>query len=201
MKFLMENEVGFDLQELGFPSIMGCIAIVYQTHNGLYGYHSLGGSAVDKFKPRALKFRDFIQSNGGTTGGTRLYGITFVGNNQRGYSGVPRQTWLQELAAYATEITYSGKISGYDLCKTLKGNGKSAYVEYQKSGSKCDVSVRDYTHAEQTSKPTRIANAYINDHKLIQTQGITHVSLVALATVVTAVDRTGLKTISKEQLR
>lgn len=201
MRFLMEHEVGFDDTELGFPSIQGCIAIVYQTHNGLYGYHSYGGSAADKFKQRAPKFREFVDSAGGVGGGTRLYGITFVGNNQRGYSGTPRTTWLEELAEYADKLNYTGKITGYDLCKTLKGSDKSAYVEYVRNGSKCDVSVREWTHAERTSKPARMNNPDVLKHQLIQTQGGSTVKLVQLPTVVTGVDRSGLTRISKEQLR
>jgi hypothetical protein len=201
MKFLMEHEVGFDSVELGFPSIQGCIAIVYQTNNGLFGYHSYGGSAAEKFKQRAPKFREFVDTAGGPAGGTRLYGITFVGNNQRGYSGVARQTWLEELAEYASKLEYVGKISGYDLCKTIKGTGKSAYVEYKRNGSKCDVWVREWTHAEQTSKPARMANPNPLEHKLIQTQGSTNVKVASLQTVVTGVNRNGLTKISKEQLR
>jgi hypothetical protein len=201
MKFLMEHEVGFDTQELGFPSIQGCIAIVYQTHQGLYGYHSAGGSGTDKFKGRAEKFRDFVQGLGGTHGGVRLYGVTFVGNNQRGYSGVARQTWLAELVAYATELGYTGKISGYDLFKTLKGVGQSAYVEFQKNGSKCDVSVREWTHAEVRSRPTRAPITDVTTHKQILTRGSIDVSLDNLATVVTGVNRTALTKVSKEKLR
>jgi hypothetical protein len=107
---------------------------------------------------------------------------------------------VQELVAYATELGYAGKISGYDLCKTLKGD-KSAYVEYQKNGSKCDVSVREWTHTERTSKPARSLNADATRHRLIQTQGSTNVQLVNLATVVTGVTRAGLTKVSKEQLR
>ncbi len=197
MKFLMEHEMAFDADELGFPSIQGCHAIVYQTKDGLFGYHNAGGSGDDRFKGRATKFAEFVRANGGDGSGTRLYGCSFIGNNQRGYSGKAKDKWKLELVTFATELGYTGKISGYDLHKTLKGGNDSAYVEYRKSGSKCDVHIRKWSQDEH---PARSANPDQATHKQLQARGF-NLSLINLATVVTGVDRNGVTKISKEKLR
>jgi len=198
MKYLLEHEMGFDTKELGFPSIQGCHAIVYQTDAGLYGYHNFGGSGDDRFLPRATRFSKFITDHGGgASTATRLYGCSFIGNNQRGYSGVAKAKWKQELVTFATALNYAGKISGYDLHKTLKAANASAYVEYRMNGSKCDVHIRQWS---KNDKPNRVANPDRNGHKLMQAKGF-NLSIVDLATVVTDVDRTNIVKISKEKLR
>ena len=198
MKYLLEHEMGFDTQELGFPSIQGCHAIVYQTSTGLYGYHNFGGSGDDRFLPRATTFSRFVTDHGGTgQTATRLYGCSFIGNNQRGYGGIAKTNWKQELVAFATALNYSGKISGYDLYKTLKGANASAYVEYQTNGEKCDVHIRQWS---KNDKPARVANPDRGGHKLMQAKGF-NLSIIDLATVVTNVGRNNLVTISKEKLR
>jgi hypothetical protein len=40
--YLCEREIGFDAAEIGFPSVMGCRAIVLVTAGGLFGYHLNG---------------------------------------------------------------------------------------------------------------------------------------------------------------
>ncbi|EMZ7034348.1 hypothetical protein ABE276_002382 [Salmonella enterica] len=42
MNYLCEREIGFDATEIGFPSVMGCRAIVLVTAGGLFGYHLNG---------------------------------------------------------------------------------------------------------------------------------------------------------------
>src|SRR5262245_26622674 len=42
MIYLCEREIGFDTTEIGFPSILGCRAIVLVTSSGLFGYHLNG---------------------------------------------------------------------------------------------------------------------------------------------------------------
>ena len=43
MRYVGEREVCYDPNELGFPSIMGCHAIVLVNANGLFGFHNYGG--------------------------------------------------------------------------------------------------------------------------------------------------------------
>jgi len=198
MKFLLENEMSFSPNSMGFPSIQGCHAIVYQTGAGLYGFHNAGGSRDEDFATRAGLFRDFVNSVGGLgENGTRLYGVTFVANNQRGYSGDPKERWLMELTAFADALGYGGKISGYDLSKSF-GADASAYVEYQVSGDKCNVSVRQWMRGhEATQKGANLTpNLYVakTGHRSDPTLGPVH-------EVITELDRTNLIPIHKEKLR
>ena len=202
MRFLMEHEVGFADNELGFPSIQGCHAIVYQTAAGLYGYHNAGGSASDRWKPRAVRFAEFVRTHAGGTipKGTRLYGISFVGNNQRGYSPKPKDNWKGELITFAAELNYTNKISGYDLDKGLPGGGKGAYVEYRKNGSKCDVHIREWDPRGVDAGEDRTANIHRNDHKFISVHF--HIAdLTDLDRVIRDIHHAPLTKISKEKLR
>ena len=197
--------MGFDPQELGFPSIQGCHAIVYQTMSGLYGYHNAGGSEDKRWMPRAKMFKEFIHDlNGMQSQGTRLYGCSFIGNNQRGYFplNMAAHKWTQELLAFAQELGYRGRISGYDLAKTIKGNSVSAYVEYQKNGTKCDVSIRQWQPSDP-ARPSKVANASGLNHRMMQAKGFT-LSLQNLASVVDpqhGINRNGLTKVSKQKLR
>jgi hypothetical protein len=203
LKFLLEHQVGFDTAMLGFPSIQGCHAIVFQTSAGIYGYHSFGGSAADKFQPRAQKFREFIENLGNLTPATRLYGCSFVGNNQRGYAGVPAATWRQELVAYASAFNYTGKISGYDLSKTLAGASDSAYVEYRINGTKCDVHIRKWDQFGGDAHPPTVANPSPAEHqKLAIKGGVILIEQVAnVIDPANGVDRGHLTKVSKQKLR
>lgn len=197
MKFLMEHEMAFDDDEIGFPSIQGCHAIVYQTGAGLFGYHNAGGSGDDRFKPRAVKFSEFIRSlDGFSSPGSRLYGCSFIGNNERGYSGVATAKWKLELVTFATELNYTGKISGYDLHKTFTQK-ESAYVEYRRKGAKCDVHIRAWDRKEHPATKT---NPDRSAHKSLLAKGF-DLSLVDVQNVVSDVGRSNLIKISKEKLR
>lgn len=200
MKFLMEHEMGFDANELGFPSIMGCHAVVYQTSAGLYGFHIAGGSGNDQWMENANVFCQFVNGHGGLAHpATRLYGASFVGNNARGYSLPAKQNWIGELTAIANALNYNGKISGYDLYKLLKDQSSSAYVEYRVNGSKCDLHVRKWGQHEGGA---RAPNPDPNGHKV--KKKMSHSvppTLQNLANVVQNVNRTGLQHVHKEKLR
>lgn len=199
MKFLMEHEMAFDTQVLGFPSIQGCHAIVFQTDNGIYGFHNYGGSGDSDFSPRAKLFKSFVNTHGGLTAKAhRVYGVSFVGNNQRGYSGKTKDKWKQELVKFATELGFAGKISGYDLYKSFNGSNDSAYVEFRVNGNKCDVYVRKWGAQETPSGSTRNPNP--NDHKK-RTGASGSMTLSPLINVVTGINTTGLTKISKTKLR
>ena len=51
MKHLAERQFGFDPALLGFPSTSACRAIVFQTLNGLFGYHNLGMVMEGQLQP------------------------------------------------------------------------------------------------------------------------------------------------------
>ena len=197
MKYLMEHEIAFDSTSLGFPSIQGCHAIVYQTPAGIYGYHVAGGSGSNRWPSNARHFAQFVRTHGGLVGrGSRLYGVTYIGNNQRGYSAPAKTNWKNELVAFATALAYTGKISGYDLDKTL-AQGTSAYVEYIVNGNKCDISIEEWTGPV---KPVRTANVNKQDHKG-KAGTMDNPTFVDLVNVVSQVTKNALVKISKEKLR
>lgn len=197
MKYLMENEMAFDDMCIGFPSIQGCHAIVFQASTGLYGYHNAGGSADADFSVRAQLFSRFVNGHGGGVTGTRLYGCSFIENNQRGYSGDTAKKWKEELVAFASALRFTGKISGYDLSKSYD-NTTSAYVEYRAHGDKCDLLVRSFDRTNE--HPHRIPNQHRLDYKA-KSGHRTAPFLADLTTVVTAVSRANLTQVHKQKLR
>lgn len=198
MKYLLEHQMGFDTNCIGFPSIQGCHAVVYQTSAGLYGFHIAGGSANADWALNAGVFRQFVASlNGLANPGTRLYGASFVGNNQRGYSPVATTNWKNELLAIASALGYTGKISGYDLFKTL-GSNASAYVEYRVNGPKCNLYVRRWDANEHPpTAPNTDFTGHVAKHKTYGNPP----TIIQLNNAITSVNRTQLTLVHKEKLR
>jgi hypothetical protein len=58
MIYLGTNEIGNDLDVLGFPEIHSCQAIICQTKSRLYGWHDSSGN-VDLLKGKADLFRQY----------------------------------------------------------------------------------------------------------------------------------------------
>lgn len=146
---LAERQIGFHATTLGFPSIETCMAIVYVTGGGLYGFHNFGGNDPTQFADKANAFFNGInQITGGAAfpAGSRLYGITHV--NARG----GKTRWIAELTAFATKLNFTGRISGYDLDDFTK-TGRSAYVEFRKAGDKCNVYVEDWDTVKDRVAP------------------------------------------------
>jgi hypothetical protein len=137
MIYLSELEVGYDPELIGFPSIDACMAIVYVTDRGLFGFHNFGGDTREKWRLRANKFREFVGNHDyASRAGRRLYGATYLGS--RGYTN-PQEDWKAELKTFASALGFSGKIRGFNLGQTdIK---KGAYVEFRKIGEKCTVYV------------------------------------------------------------
>lgn len=201
MEFLGNNELGFHAQTLGFPSIHTCHAIVYQTANGIYGFHSMGGQIKSSWTPRAAHFAQFVKNHAGgiIPAGTRLYGCAYVCESGR-YSpkNTMKQQWKEELTDFATALGYGGRISGYQLNKSLTGKFSgttSAYVEYDVTGIKCNVSVRQWGVNEHLPAPTPNGNPA--DHQRMHPNN----GAVAMANIVTGINRVGINQISKEKLR
>ena len=205
MKYLMEHEMAFDAQQLGFPSIQGCHAIVLQTNTGLYGYHVAGGSGDNLWERNARLFAQFVNGHGGNANtASRLYGASFVGNNQRGYQ-VPhfqvneyRRKWKAELVTFASALRYSGTISGYDLHKSFAAGNVSAYVRFTANGDKCDLQVRQWAHGDASP---RVANLNTLAHMVKSGGSIENQGLINLANVVNQVNVAGLVQVHKEKLR
>lgn len=150
-KFLVEDEVGFDLQHIGFPNLGGCMALVLLTDQGLYGFHITPGNSR-----KAPIFAQFIQNTGPGGNMRRLYGSCYFQNRYAGkINGMGSlDQWKDEMKNIANAIGFQGKVSGYDLStwnshsdktmlkvtggKTHKGTN---YLEYyaDPSGQKCRI--------------------------------------------------------------
>jgi hypothetical protein len=149
MIYLLEREAGFATDGIGFPSILGCMAVVVRTNTGLYGFHNAGGSRENQFATRAGLFATYVtEHNRGPAECLHLYGVTFM-QMQRGYTmGAERATWTVELTAFAEALGHTGPISGFDLTST--GWEGSAYVEYTAHATSCYVKVQRWSEGDKT---------------------------------------------------
>jgi len=147
--YLLERQVGFgDNEGIGFPSIKGCLAVVYQTTTGIFGFHNAGNSGADKFALRSKKWRDWvIQHPNGNDPGVALYGVSFIRRNLRGYPGTksPVVFWKEELKHFAHQLNFSGPIFGSDLAGIFtEPREVSALVEFRKEGRGYGIFVREW---------------------------------------------------------
>jgi hypothetical protein len=197
MKFLMEHEMAFDVAGLGFPSVKGCLALVYQTPAGLYGFH-ITQCNWDRTRQNALLFRDFIIQHGHGTerlsAGTRLYGVTFVGQR---YGGNKHAEWRQEMEIFANALLFKGKTSGYNLTESYPGDGRSAYVLYTPNGDKCAVDIREWGVHEATH--AKVDNHDHVNYKWRKAAGF-NVSLANLTRIVPGIQAGALTRVHKEKL-
>lgn len=162
--YLVEEEVGFDQQLIGFPNLGGCMALVLLTDHGLYGFHITPGNAR-----KSPVFQQFIQSKWPATTGIakHLYGSCYWGNRYQGtINGMnQKEQWKDEMKQIAQSIGFSGSASGYDTSawnshadKTMKTTdfGKSHkgvnYLEYRRdpSGLKCSIFYKKMSKMQTT---------------------------------------------------
>lgn len=130
MIHLCEREIGFDPAEIGFPSVMGCRAIVYVTTGGLFGYHLNGN--LSPVKQASLV--NFINQHPNTGAGRMLYAAS-AGN------GLPHDHL--ELGQIAAALNYGGPIYWASL-----PTAGSFYVHFQDiSHSTCSITSRAWSDA------------------------------------------------------
>jgi hypothetical protein len=152
MIFLLEREVGYATDGIGFPSIMGCIAMVYQTQAGIFGFHNAGNSGSDRFDGRAKKWADWVKAHpNGSDTGVCLYGVTYARNNERGYTHPPVEKWKAELKTFANRLQFKGALFGYDLTHSFNDPGRkpSVYIEFRKEGGGYSIFVRPWYNSAQ----------------------------------------------------
>ena len=159
MLHLLEHEFGRAAERIGFPSVMGCHAIVVLTETGLYGFHNAGGSAEGDWTSRATNFAEFCKDGRGfeRKKALALYGVTFVKTNQRGYTlGSAEQlvqSWTGELQAFAKALGLKCPIYGFDLADRGYTTGTSAYIEFRKVGGSCIILVQPWNKGDATTAP------------------------------------------------
>jgi len=146
-KYLVEDEVGFDSELIGFPKLGGCMAVVLQTDQGLYGFHITPGNAR-----KSPGFALFIQNNGLHGNPVHLYGSCYWNNRYLHAFGSQKSQWEKEMKEIATAIGYHGPASGFDtsaamshadkaMNRTTKTHSGSNYVEYRRvaATNKCRI--------------------------------------------------------------
>lgn len=127
MIYLGEREIGFDTAKIGFPSVMGCRAIVVVTAGGLFGYHLNG--ALNPAKRAA--FVNFILTHVNGNARRNLY-VASVG------AGLAADH--QEIRDIATDLAYAGPIYWGSLPP-----GGSSYVHYQDiNHNTCSITARTW---------------------------------------------------------
>jgi hypothetical protein len=167
---LGERQVGFDALKLGFPSIDGCMAIVVVLPDGLYGYHSFGGELAVHWPKIVPRFKEFIEAKGGNLKkATRLYAVAHL--SKRGWRAGPKKDlWKEELRAYKTGLGLDCRTSGYNADDAVEAGfhdkKSSIYVEFEKFGAKCDVSVQSWPVPYTKKKANQ--NPWNTDIKTIQ---------------------------------
>lgn len=200
MRYLSENELGFDANGIGFPSIRGCHAVVYVTSQGMFGVHNFGGADSASWKDRSDAFGVFVHghANGNATGKS-LYGICFAsGNDSRGYGvGDYKAVWLGELSKFAAAVGFGGPIYGYDMAK--QAVPPPVYVEANRVGDTSVVQMKAW-HKPDANKDINLSP---NDHVMMRRNknGVGYALQATAADVVTSVTRTNLKTVYPEKLR
>lgn len=139
IRFLGENEFGFSPTILGFPSISGCRAVVYQNANGLFGFHQASGAHSDKFARFGAKFAKFVSDHAqGAGGGSSLYVAakqTAGGSYSMGAKGM--QEHLSEIQAFAAALHFNGTARSYNLSARWAHPG--VYVEIEAAGATCTM--------------------------------------------------------------
>ncbi|MGQ0649011.1 MAG: hypothetical protein ACT4P7_15760 [Gemmatimonadaceae bacterium] len=169
MIYLLEHKVGFHATGIGFPSISGCHAIVAQTANGLFGYHSYGGSTATAYQPRSRAFAGFVTGHAQTGPCAGLYSAAF--RTMRYGSAQTKVDWRQEIQEYARALGYTGKIRGLDLTGLVPRAGDvdpSAYVQFDLVGGSVNVSYKRWDKM-QPGAAVAVAGA---DYKQLTPKGV-----------------------------
>lgn len=161
MLYLGNNHIGFDTQTLAFPSILGCQAVVYQTTQGIYGFHDMkGGGGADVDPAKATAFAQWVQAHNilHATQALQIYGVINQ-THQYGKDTAGKAAWLAMLTGIATALGFNGHIYGVRLTAHV-AKTDSVYVRYDINGTKCTIrykrwSKMDYDKTNQIAlQPT-----------------------------------------------
>jgi hypothetical protein len=149
MLYLGNNHIGFDTQALGFPSVMGCQAVVYQTRQGIYGFHDMkGGGTADVDAAKADAFRSFVQGHhmAHATDALQIYGVINQ-TQQYGKDAAEVQKWRTMLLGIATALGFHGPVYGFRVDKHVSKND-SLYIRYDVDGNKCIIRYKRWSKME-----------------------------------------------------
>ncbi|MGH7121834.1 MAG: hypothetical protein ACREFP_23050 [Acetobacteraceae bacterium] len=148
MQYLGTNEIGFDKQALGFPSVKTCQAIVYETGSALYGFHdALGQSAA--FPAKCSAFAQFVQEVSINHKWLAICVIGVITREQR-FKMNQVDEWKAQLFEVAEHLDFQGEIWGARLQERV-GDDDSAYIRFDRldhtSGVKppCQISFKTWS--------------------------------------------------------
>ncbi len=150
---LVEHEVGFDANSVGFPSIDACRAILLVTGGGLFGYHLAGGTLTDSKRDG---FANFI-TRGGAVDQRALYLAAKI--NGGGNFQSQNEFWA-EIRNLAKKLKFTGPIYAADLSSFAVG---SAYVRFDNvSNTTCIISARSWSRPVDGAATNTIPNDNVN---------------------------------------
>jgi hypothetical protein len=143
--YLCEHELGFDANSIGFPNLGGCMAIVLQTDQGLYGWHMPPTKTA--ISERTAAFLQFYNTVGPHGNFVHLYGSCYRDNRVTDDVG-----WKDEMKVIAAALSYQGPVSGYDISRRINkiGTTESTYLEYQRNGRTCEIYYKRMTKMNVT---------------------------------------------------
>ena len=156
--------MAFDHTCLGFPSILGCQAICFQTSRGLYGFHDAksgqrGTMTVTGVSNAKLKIFAKWVTDGFQTGetGVALYGII---NRDEQYNpdAAGNAEWKAVLLGVAgtDALGFAGPVLGARINSNLEKKSsekdKSAYVQFDLVGNNCTVAFKRWSKMEADNK-------------------------------------------------
>lgn len=129
MRQLFNNQLDHHATALGFPSVLACNAIVYQTATGLCGLHNYGGDSPHQYDARAAAFTAFAQQCNMLHAGQarNLYSVINIRYDTRNQES--RQSWIAEMSTFARSLGFTGTIHLIKLIKHLDPGG-SVYIQY-----------------------------------------------------------------------
>lgn len=99
--YLLANEIGADAAVVGFPSLMGCMAVVLQTDTKLFRWHVYGSGRITE---RVGFFEEFIQSDPHRGNAVALFGVC----NFLARFGGDGNAWRAEMNAVVAGLHFSG---------------------------------------------------------------------------------------------
>jgi hypothetical protein len=140
MKYIGNNHIGFDANALGFPSVKGCQVVVYQTTNGLYGFHDMkGGGGLDIDTAKANAFAFWVQNHHQThfQESIRLFGV--INQTHQYYNTTAGNTqWRNMLIGIANALRFSGPIHGVRITDHVGAND-SLYIRFDVNQNNCQI--------------------------------------------------------------
>lgn len=200
MLFLNSNDYGFDAQSLGFPSVMGCQALVLLTSQGLYGLHDLKAGAAEAARLKIEFFADWVRATFAAKGGgnkLRLYGVI---NNTQQYTNnaFGNGEWDAMLRHLAEALEFDGPISKYRVNKHIDRKG-SIYIRFDNAhDDTCLIRYKRWSKMESDDSDVFAAPAdygFLRGHRGINAEGTeivtTHFSSQAPGILTNSVNRRG----------